>query len=62
MAAEADLIDAAIANTLGKGLRTADIMQDGMTEVSTTQIGEAIIGELKAAGEAAGSNKPQRRG
>ena len=46
MGAEADLLDAAIANVLAKGLRTQDIMQDGMTKVSTAQMGEAIVGEL----------------
>jgi 3-isopropylmalate dehydrogenase len=46
MAAEADLLDAGIANVLAKGLRTQDIMQDGMTKVSTVQMGEAIVSEL----------------
>ncbi len=46
MIAEADLLDTAIANVLGRGLRTADIMQDGMTEVSTSQMGDAILAEL----------------
>jgi len=45
--AEADLIDAAIAGVLAKGLRTPDIMQDGKTKVGTSEIGEAIVGELK---------------
>jgi 3-isopropylmalate dehydrogenase len=46
MAAEADLLDAAIAGALAKGLRTADIMQDGMTQVTTASMGEGICGEL----------------
>jgi 3-isopropylmalate dehydrogenase len=46
MAAEADLLEAAIAGALGKGLRTADIMQDGMIQVSTAGMGEAISAEL----------------
>ncbi len=46
MGAEADLLDASIANVLAKGLRTQDIMQDGMTKVSTAEMGEAIAGEL----------------
>jgi 3-isopropylmalate dehydrogenase len=47
MAAEADLLDAAIAGALGKGLRTADIMQNGMTQVSTAGMGNAILAELE---------------
>jgi 3-isopropylmalate dehydrogenase len=45
---EADLIDAAIAATLAKGLRTADLKSDGATIVSTSQMGEAIVKELDA--------------
>jgi 3-isopropylmalate dehydrogenase len=45
---EADMIDAAIARVLAQGLRTADIKTDGMTQVSTTQMGEAIIKEIEA--------------
>ncbi len=48
MGAEADMLDAAIASVLGKGLRTGDIMQEGMRQVSTGAMGEAIIGELDA--------------
>jgi 3-isopropylmalate dehydrogenase len=47
MAAEADLLDAAIAGALAKGLRTADIMQDGMTQVTTAGMGAEICGELE---------------
>ncbi len=46
MGAEADLLDAAIAGVLAKGLRTQDIMQDGMTKVSTSGMGETIVKEL----------------
>ena len=46
LGAEADLLDKSIANVLAKGLRTQDIMQDGMTKVSTSQMGEAIVAEL----------------
>jgi 3-isopropylmalate dehydrogenase len=46
MGAEANLLDAAIAGALAKGLRTADIMQDGMTKVSTAGMGEGICAEL----------------
>lgn len=47
MTGEADLVDAAIANVLGKGLRTADIMQQGMKQVSTAEMGAAIADELE---------------
>ena len=47
MAAEADMLDKAIAGTLVRGLRTGDIMQDNMRRVSTYEMGEAIIGELE---------------
>jgi 3-isopropylmalate dehydrogenase len=54
MGKEADLLDASIANVLAKGLRTQDIMQDGMTKVSTAEMGEAIVSELdRLAGAAA---------
>src|SRR5579883_2862648 len=44
----ADKIEAAIAAVLVKGLRTADIKSEGTTAVSTAQMGEAILNELKA--------------
>ena len=44
---QADLIDAAIAATLAKGLRTADIKSAGSTVVGTREMGEAILGELE---------------
>jgi 3-isopropylmalate dehydrogenase len=43
---EADLIEAAIAATLDKGLRTADIKSEGTTVVTTAQMGDAVIGEM----------------
>ena len=46
MGKEADLIDTAIAATLAKGLRTADIKSEGTTLVGTGEMGAAIIGEL----------------
>ncbi len=46
MGAEADLLDAAIADVLDQGLRTPDIMQDGMTEIGTEAMGTAIIEAL----------------
>ena len=50
MGGEADRIDRAIAATLAKGLRTADIKSEGAKVVSTSEMGAAIIGELAAAG------------
>ena len=46
MGKEADLIDRAIAATLDKGLRTADIKSEGTKVVTTTQMGDAIIAEI----------------
>jgi 3-isopropylmalate dehydrogenase len=46
-AKEADLIDQAIAATLAKGLRTADIKSEGAKVVTTAQMGDAIIGEME---------------
>jgi 3-isopropylmalate dehydrogenase len=46
MGKEADLIDKAIAATLDKGLRTADIKSEGTTLVGTSQMGDAIIAEM----------------
>jgi len=43
LGAEADLIQQAITRALDDGLRTADIMQEGKTEVSTSQMGDAIL-------------------
>jgi 3-isopropylmalate dehydrogenase len=45
---EADMIEKAIAATLDKGLRTPDIKSEGMTVVSTAQMGDAILAELEA--------------
>jgi 3-isopropylmalate dehydrogenase len=47
MAKEADLIDQAIAATLAKGLRTADIKSAGTKAVSTKEMGEAVIAEME---------------
>ncbi|NJM35749.1 MAG: 3-isopropylmalate dehydrogenase [Rhodomicrobium sp.] len=46
MGAAADRVEAAIARVLDKGMRTADIMQEGMRQLSTAEMGEAIINEL----------------
>ena len=46
LAEEADLLDKAAETVLDAGLRTADIMQDGKTKVSTAAMGEAVLAEL----------------
>lgn len=48
MTAEADIVEKAISNVLDKNFRTGDIMSDGMTEVSTSGMGDAILAELEA--------------
>jgi 3-isopropylmalate dehydrogenase len=47
MGREADMIEQAIAATLAKGLRTADIKSEGTTAVGTKEMGEAIIAEME---------------
>jgi 3-isopropylmalate dehydrogenase len=47
MGKAADQLEAAIAAALGKGLRTADIKSKGCTIVSTSEMGEAVVGELE---------------
>jgi 3-isopropylmalate dehydrogenase len=44
---QADLIDQAIAATLARGLRTADIKSDGTKVVGTVEMGDAILAELE---------------
>ena len=48
LVAEADRLEAAISATLDKGFRTRDIAAEGDTVVSTTEMGEAVLAELKA--------------
>ena len=43
---EAKIINNAIKNVLAKGLRTADIAQDGEDTISTDAMGDAIINEI----------------
>ena len=43
---DADLIENAVANVLGGGLRTGDIMRPGKAKVSTGVMGDAILQEL----------------
>ncbi len=47
MLKEADLIDAAIAAALAKGLRTSDIATPGATVVGTTGMGDAVLKEME---------------
>jgi 3-isopropylmalate dehydrogenase len=44
---QADMIEQAIAATLAKDLRTADIKSEGATVVSTKEMGSAILAELE---------------
>jgi 3-isopropylmalate dehydrogenase len=44
---QGDMIDAAIAAALAKGLRTADIASKGMQSISTSEMGDAILAELE---------------
>ena len=45
---DAELIESAVQDTLASGLRTADIMQDGMTAASTDAMGDAVLAALDA--------------
>jgi 3-isopropylmalate dehydrogenase len=49
MGDKADAIEDAVKAVLAKGLRTADIMQDGATKIGTEEMGDAIIEALQAA-------------
>ncbi len=46
MGDEADLVEQAVENVLASGKRTGDIMQPGMTKISTDEMGTAILAEL----------------
>lgn len=46
MPAEADEIEAAVNAVLNQGLRTADMMAEGCTQVGCTAMGDAILAEL----------------
>ena len=45
-AGSAELIEQAVKNVLAGGLRTGDIMQPGKAKVSTSVMGDAILGEM----------------
>lgn len=47
MAREAALVDAAVAQVLGDGYRTGDIMQEGGKKVGTQQMGDLILAALE---------------
>ena len=47
LAPEADLLDAALANVLEQGIRTADIWQEGSRKVGTQEMGNALIASLE---------------
>ena len=44
---EADQLDEAVQKVLDDGLRTKDIISKGKKEVTTTDMGDAIISKLK---------------
>ena len=44
---EAEELEKAVQNVLNEGLRTKDILSKGMKEVSTSQMGDAIISKLQ---------------
>ena len=46
----ANQVEQSVRNVLARGLRTGDIMQPGMTRVSTQAMGEAIVEELAQLG------------
>ncbi len=43
---EADAIEAAVAQVLKENYRTVDIMSEGMTQCTTTQMGDLIANHL----------------
>jgi 3-isopropylmalate dehydrogenase len=44
--AAADRVEAAVSKVLDQGLRTGDIMSEGMTKVSTSEMGDAVVAAL----------------
>jgi len=46
MLEDAAMLERAVEHTLDAGLRTGDIMRDGKTLVSTTEMGQAVVAEL----------------
>ena len=48
VSAGAELFERAIAEVLESGLRTADIMSDGMTRIGTGAMGDAVLARFQA--------------
>ena len=48
LAEPADKIESAVNSVLDQGLRTADIHSQGMQEVGTAQMGDAVVAALQA--------------
>jgi len=46
--AMADRIETAVSKVLDQGLRTADIYSEGMTKVSTSEMGDAVVSAMQA--------------
>ena len=46
MGTEADIVEKAVENALAHGIRTADILQPGTDQVSTVQMGDAVLAEM----------------
>ncbi len=46
MAKEADAIQGAVKSVLGKGIRTGDIISEGQTPISCSEMGDAVLAEL----------------
>ncbi len=44
---EADALEKAVQHVLDEGLRTKDILSKGMKQVSTSEMGDAIISKLQ---------------
>ena len=44
---EADSLEKAVQDVLNDGLRTKDILSEGMKEASTSEMGDAIISKLQ---------------
>ncbi|MBL8573587.1 MAG: 3-isopropylmalate dehydrogenase [Hyphomicrobiaceae bacterium] len=48
LGAAADLVEKAVANVLGQGIRTRDIADKGQNTVSTSEMGDALLREVQA--------------
>ena len=52
LVAEAELLESAISGALDAGVRTGDIMSEGLTQVSTEGMGDTILAQLDALSKA----------